>query len=256
MIQAIHQGTIGSRLAIPTLLLLPLAIASHRIGWLSFQIVIALLALGLLLSLALLIGGSIAYIKHRDKAFRDNVRTSLILASIIPLLLLGTLLRFSLEGAKPIIHDITTDTVDVPQFKIAATLRGENSNSLAIQRHAIAEQIAAYPHIQTLHSEMTASAALEKATTVAEQLGWTIYHQDPAGGTIEAYDKTPLWGFIDDIVIRVRSNERGSRIDLRSVSRVGQGDLGANAARIARFASAFNAPANDIEKLAATTEKN
>ena len=255
MIQAIQQGTIGYRLAIPTLLLLPLAIAGHRSGWLSFQLVTALLALGILTSLALLIGGSIAYAKHRDRAFRDNVRTSLILASIMPLLLLATLLRFALDGAKPIIHDITTDTVDVPQFKIAGTLRGESSNSLAIQRHAIAEQATAYPHIQTLHSEMPVSDALAQAETVAEQLGWIIYYRDPAGGAIEAYDKTPLWGFIDDIVIRVSSKGHGSHIDLRSVSRVGQGDLGANAARITRFFSAFNSHAA-AESVAATTEKH
>ena len=47
------------------------------------------------------------------------------------------------------------------------------------------------------------------------------------------------FGFVDDIVIRVRATESGSEVDLRSVSRVGRSDLGANAARIEAFAEKF-----------------
>ncbi len=68
---------------------------------------------------------------------------------------------------------------------------------------------------------------------------WEIYAEVPTEGRIEAVDTTFWFGFKDDIVIRVQPENAGSRIDLRSVSRVGKGDLGANAKRISMFVEAF-----------------
>jgi uncharacterized protein (DUF1499 family) len=70
-------------------------------------------------------------------------------------------------------------------------------------------------------------------------LGWVIYHRDADNGIIEAYEKTAVWGFIDDIVIRLTKTPTGTAIDLRSASRVGGGDLGANANRIQAFYDDF-----------------
>ncbi|HQX74726.1 MAG TPA: DUF1499 domain-containing protein, partial [Thermoflexales bacterium] len=75
----------------------------------------------------------------------------------------------------------------------------------------------------------------------ARSLGWQIHHTDAARGMLEASETTFWFGFTDDIVIRVRPHHEGSRIDLRSVSRVGRGDLGANARRILRFSTVFGA---------------
>ena len=58
-------------------------------------------------------------------------------------------------------------------------------------------------------------------------------------GRVEATATTFWFGFKDDVVVRVREYETGSKIDVRSVSRVGASDLGANAARIERFLNAF-----------------
>ena len=58
-------------------------------------------------------------------------------------------------------------------------------------------------------------------------------------GRVEATATTFWFGFKDDVVVRVREYEAGSKIDVRSVSRVGASDLGANAARIERFLNAF-----------------
>jgi uncharacterized protein (DUF1499 family) len=78
----------------------------------------------------------------------------------------------------------------------------------------------------------------DKAVQVATAMGWDIYLQDRNAGIIEAVDTTAVMGFRDDIVIRVRTNEEGALVDLRSVSRVGVGDLGANAKRIKAFLDA------------------
>ena len=69
-------------------------------------------------------------------------------------------------------------------------------------------------------------------------MGWELVASDPEGGRIEATDTTFWFGFKDDIVVRVVAQPNGSRIDVRSVSRAGVGDLGANAARIRRYLAA------------------
>jgi len=71
-------------------------------------------------------------------------------------------------------------------------------------------------------------------------MGWDIYHQDINAGVIEAVDTTTIMTFRDDVVIRVRSNAQGTLLDLRSVSRVGIGDIGANAKRIRAFQLKFD----------------
>jgi uncharacterized protein (DUF1499 family) len=66
-----------------------------------------------------------------------------------------------------------------------------------------------------------------------------IESTDIAAGLVEATATTFWFGFKDDVVVRVVANAAGSRIDIRSVSRVGQSDIGANAARIEKFLAAF-----------------
>lgn len=83
------------------------------------------------------------------------------------------------------------------------------------------------------------TAAPDAVYTAAEQLarkrGWVIVNKDEEAGLIEATHTSPWFGFKDDIAIRVRAENEGSRVDMRSVSRVGQSDLGANARRISGF---------------------
>src|SRR5574340_1146727 len=79
---------------------------------------------------------------------------------------------------------------------------------------------------------MTPDRALDQALAAARSLGWTIMQRDRQEGRIEAMERTTWFGFTDDIVIRVRPESNGSRVDIRSVSRVGAGDTGTNAARV------------------------
>lgn len=243
MIQSIEQGTFGSRLAVPTLLLLPFAILAHRFGLLNFQLATALLALCFLLSLAIFICSIVAYIRNSEADFRSNLRTTMLISVVMPVLVVGLVIAAVMRGGEtmPRIHDITTDTVNVPRFVVGATERGSGSNSLAVEPEVIAQQVAAYPQIKTHRSDLPVEQAFALAQSTAAEMGWTIYNTDAARGIIEASDKTPLWGFIDDVVIRIAAdpNGSGSLVDLRSVSRVGQGDIGANAARIEKFINTF-----------------
>jgi uncharacterized protein (DUF1499 family) len=66
-------------------------------------------------------------------------------------------------------------------------------------------------------------------------MGWEVVTVDSEAGRLEAIDTTFWFGFRDDVVVRVRPGADDVRVDVRSVSRVGVGDLGANAARIRHF---------------------
>ena len=86
---------------------------------------------------------------------------------------------------------------------------------------------------------MAIDDAFDRALAVAADLGWEVYHQDRNAGIIEAVDTTAIMAFRDDVVIRLRTNADGTLVDLRSVSRVGIGDIGANAKRIRAFQQTF-----------------
>jgi uncharacterized protein (DUF1499 family) len=124
-------------------------------------------------------------------------------------------------------------------FEAAINARGSEANSIDIKHDVIAIQLEHYPDLGTVITELPPTEAFQRATEVAGALDWEIYNSDPSSGIIEAA-YTSLWfGFVDDIVIRIRPAGNGSEIDLRSVSRVGRGDLGANANRIRAFAERF-----------------
>ena len=98
---------------------------------------------------------------------------------------------------------------------------------------ALAEQQRkAYPDIQPLELAEPPAAAYARALAVAEAMRWEIVAKDPAAGRIEAVATTAWFGFKDDVLVRITPAARGSRVDVRSRSRVGRGDAGANAKRI------------------------
>ena len=138
----------------------------------------------------------------------------------------------------PPIHDITTDTNDPPQFVAIMSVRKNALNPAEYGGTDIAaQQRKAYPEVQTLLLNVPAASAFDTARAVAAGMGWEIVDADRTAGRIEATDTTFWFGFKDDIVIRVRPDKAGSRVDLRSVSRVGKSDIGTNAKRIMNFLS-------------------
>jgi uncharacterized protein (DUF1499 family) len=136
----------------------------------------------------------------------------------------------------PAIHDITTDTETPPQFNIILGLRKDAPNTAEYGGPGIrSQQLAAYPDIKPVMLAVTPAKAFELCLATAREMGWDIINADPDKGIIEGTDTTFWFGFKDDIVIRIVPSEKGSRIDLRSVSRVGKSDVGTNAKRIRNF---------------------
>jgi Protein of unknown function (DUF1499) len=93
----------------------------------------------------------------------------------------------------------------------------------------------AYPDIQSLKLPVAPNIAFERAKGAIEEAGWQIEREDPSAGRIEAVATTFWFGFKDDVVIRIAADGSGSRVDVRSKSRVGKGDLGTNAQRIRAY---------------------
>lgn len=166
----------------------------------------------------------------------------LLLVSLgLAIITIGVPRAFSRKAQSvPPIHDISTDTADPPAFVDVLPLRADAPNSAIYAGDSIAAlQRAAYPDVQPVLVGDAPAAAYRRALAAAERMGWAIVARDSAAGRIEATATTTWFGFKDDVVIRVRATETGSRIDVRSVSRVGRSDVGANAARIRAYIKAL-----------------
>ena len=149
----------------------------------------------------------------------------------------------------PFIHDITTDTQDVPTFTDAilserAQVEGVNTVDYVGKKDkpdgtlvsVLQTQAEAYSDIRPLILSDAPDVVFGEAKAAVKQMGWALKSEDVATGIIEATDTTFWYGFKDDVVIRIRPSEGGgSVLDVRSVSRVGGSDIGANAARIRKF---------------------
>ena len=136
----------------------------------------------------------------------------------------------------PPIHDITTDVRNPPVFVAVAPLRKDAPNPVEYAGDSTAAaQQEAYPDLRPLMMAMPVDSAFSLALRVAREMGWELVDQNRAEGRIEATATTPWMGFKDDVVIRVTSASGISRVDVRSKSRVGRGDVGANAKRIREY---------------------
>jgi uncharacterized protein (DUF1499 family) len=140
----------------------------------------------------------------------------------------------------PRIHDITTDTDNPPQFVALLIARQRSPNGSEYAGEKIArEQKAAYPDIQPVILKEPPAAAFERALAAARAMGWEIVAAVPTDGRIEATATTRWFRFKDDVVIRVTPQPAGSRIDVRSTSRLGRSDLGTNAKRVRAYFAAL-----------------
>jgi uncharacterized protein (DUF1499 family) len=147
-----------------------------------------------------------------------------------------------LRGVVPPIHDITTDTDNPPAFVAALKLRPKDANTVAYEKDVAGKQRAAYPDIAPVKAKLPPAEAFKRALDAANAMpGWTVVDSDPATGRIEANQTSRWFRFTDDVVIRVTADGAGSRIDVRSVSRVGRSDFGVNAARVRAYTAALSA---------------
>jgi uncharacterized protein (DUF1499 family) len=149
--------------------------------------------------------------------------------------------------ALPLVNDVTTDPDDPPSFgrsRAALEARGGMQPPEGLGGDGTAG--ASYGDLQPVLLEVTAAEAFEAARKTVAALGWRVVEQVPPGGRtgtgrIDAVATSALYRFADDITIRIRPSAGETRVDIRSRSRVGRHDLGANAARIRAFAAELRA---------------
>lgn len=169
-----------------------------------------------------------------------------ISALFLALIYAGYILRMIIiSQILPAIHDISTDLADPPAFQ-TLSLRTDNLDNIPndddmeglspLQRWTRLHQ-EAYPTIRSVRIDMKVADVITKAERLAKDRGWDIASSVPEQGRLEATETTSIFRFKDDVVLRVKptQNGQGSVIDMRSVSRVGQSDLGANAQRVESF---------------------
>lgn len=254
------------RITIALIILGPLVFMIAAVGakiglwdW-RFGLITLTREVGPIVLLACLVSGMIALLLALLVKPRKGVIVGLV-AIIVPLLAFGRLMQVQNTVANlPLIHDISTDTQDPPVFSAKIiTERGavEGVNTLdyagkraptsakdaegnPVMKLVSALQTQAYPEVRTLVINDPVDVAFGRAEQVARDMGWEIKFSDPQSGMIEATDTTFWYGFKDDVVIRLRpATGGGTRVDVRSISRVGLSDIGANAARVKKFLTAM-----------------
>ncbi|MEE3330248.1 MAG: DUF1499 domain-containing protein [Myxococcota bacterium] len=231
--QVSKVATTAAAIAIVSLSLPVLSVAGIHIGLLApmagFGLFAAGAVLGGLVSIILGVAGSVL---TRGGADPDG-RTRSLTAIAGGVALLGVVALGGSPGAGlPSINDITTDLADPPAFAADPAERGRN---MTYPADFVPQVEAAYPDLQPHAMSNTPADAFSRALAAADELGWKVTLEDADAGTFEARDATTIFQFVDDVAVRIRSAGGGSVLDIRSKSRDGQGDLGANAARIRAF---------------------
>ncbi len=149
------------------------------------------------------------------------------------------------------IHEISTDLDNPPPFVDIVPLRASTNATnppeyvTQLKRGAIfinvpETQRKFYPDIQPVMLNVPPAEAFNRALEAVKKIGLTVVAAKPEEGRIEAFERSHWFGFYDDMVVRVTPADNGSRVDIRSKSRVGGGDVGMNTLRIRKYVKALN----------------
>lgn len=212
-------------------------VINYKIGLMALGIGLLVTALGLLL-------GIIGFIAASVKGVAISKPMTAVVI-VVGLALLGYLLSWLRAGlGVPPIHEISTDLESPPAFVAVKAVRdaipglnpsdymreqkgqgGATLNVPELQRKA-------YPDIQPLQLPLPPDQAFTRIESALRAMGLEVVAAVPGEGRLEATDTTRFFGFKDDVVVRLRAEGGGTRVDVRSKSRVGMGDAGTNAKRV------------------------
>ena len=220
-----------------------LALVGMAFAWLGvvspmagFQTFVAGTLLGGLFSSVIALIGLFLSRGGRDPVGFQRALVGLAIALALLIVVLGAA---STGGDAPPINDITTDLLDPPAFADPALVPDYRGRNMSYPEEFVPIVREAYSDLAALPVPDAPADALLRAEEVAESLGWEIVAKDGSRGALYARDVTAIFRFVDDVVVRVKPTSGGSLVDVRSKSRDGRGDLGANAARIRAFQEAM-----------------
>ncbi len=230
-------GIIALLSGFTALFLVFIAGPSFRNGWLELGQAFTLLRWGAYVGIAsvpLIIGYAIWQKPH------GRFTSALAISAVVGLF--SFYLPFSqwqTAQSVPPIHDISTDLDNPPEFVAVVPLRKDAPNPPEYAGEDTAQQQReAYPELQPLRLDQSVTEVFDAAQAVVESQAWELVgaeRLDDGTARVEATDTTLWFGFKDDLIVRIQPDETGSRVDVRSKSRLGRSDVGANARRIELF---------------------
>jgi uncharacterized protein (DUF1499 family) len=235
------SATVALSLGVACFALIGVGSAGALSGALTPFVGFRIFGVGLLVGLAALLFGITGVLRTRPSSGRAGAARAWGGLCLGMLALLVLAVSAAPGAGLPAINDITTNPDDPPAFSALARAAEERGAPMKpLDQATVDAQKAAYD-LAPIPLDAAPREALARAERAARELGWTVVASEPAAGRLEAYDVTGIFRFVDDVVIRVRPSNGGSLVDVRSKSRVGKGDVGANAARIRAFQEALAA---------------
>ena len=232
----------SSRVALFSASLLAVGIVLHHFTSFPTPVAINLFQVCLAFSVLAVLLGVVALAQIWQRGHGGAVTAAV--GILLPFMLWAWPLTFLPAFFKlPPINDISTDVANPPRFAALTKQRPRDANQIEYPGERFAkEQQKAYPDLRTFTVDRSAEETFEVVEDVVRKLKWKVVSSDapaggraPKGGMLEATDQTLVVGFIDDIVVRVEGGPTQARVDIRSASRYGVGDLGQNATRVRRF---------------------
>jgi uncharacterized protein (DUF1499 family) len=218
-----------------------IAVALIRFNSVDYAAGFTALGFGLFLALLAILLSVLAFVRIWQEGRRGL--GSAIRGLLLSVLVLAYPAWFALQAVMlPPINDITTDTDNPPAFSQSRAVLAARGGRVPpdVPPEVREAQREAYAQIAPLTLDVGPDEAFELVRKAATNRGWQIVEAVRPGGRvgtgrIEAVDRTFLLRLPDDVTVRIRPRVDGTRIDVRSVSRMGNHDLGANARRIRAF---------------------
>ncbi len=223
----------GLALAIVAMVTIAISIVGYRLGWWRHPQAFSIFGWATYAAIIALTSSGYGLFKTRPQGQQRGLLlaiTGIVLS--LPIITATVLFEYNAR-IYPRINDISTDTLDPPSFWDVA-------EPMEYPEESVAElQQAAYPDLVPLLVPVTSEQAFEHALAIITDKGWDVVAKVPGEGRIEAVVTSLLYGFKDEVVVRIASSNGGTIVDVRSRSRIGHIDRGANAKRIRNYLKAL-----------------
>lgn len=241
-------------------ILAALGAVGTKLGWFDWRVGFGDLAVGWAPKAAFVgVGAGLIAVLVAALAGARRLWLAVALTLLAPVLTLGAFAQLKAQAARFPVHQVSTDVVD-PPMPTAALLRMRGPGANPIERDPRREARAGRPEVEnwaddrvlrfaadgcpgarTVRLPVPPAEAYARTRAAIGEAGLSMITDAPTAGVLEATHVSFWFEFKDDVMVRVRPQGEGSRVDIRSVSRIGGSDLGANCARVTRIVAGLQA---------------
>lgn len=220
---------LGLALALAAMVTIAISVVGYRLGWWRHPEAFSIFSRAAYAAMAALIVSAYGVFKTRPQGQQRGLVWAMIgIVLSLPIITATGLFEYNAK-IYPRINDISTDTLDPPSF-------WDMPDPMEYPGDRVAKlQQAAYPEMIPLRLTVSPEQAFERALAIIDDNGWEVIAKVPAEGRIESVVTSLLYGFKDEVVVRIASTDDGTIVDVRSRSRIGRIDRGSNAKRIRAY---------------------